>query len=424
MSLLPLLLAGASLGTPQHIVVVLADDVGVDRIGAYMEHPDPGHTPNIDRLAAEGLLFRNAWSNPFCSPSRACVLTGRYGFRTGVGAPTKSPGVVGFQAGLPIDEVSMPDALGPGWRTAALGKWHLADSTQGPAHPNDLGFGYYAGSLFNIGFESVGAGYFDWRKTVNGVELNHHHVYATTDTVDESIAALAYRGPSFLWVAFNSAHAPLHAPPPHLHTFQLSGPPGQTPVVHVKAMIEALDAELGRLLDAAGPDTLVIFLGDNGTDEDAIDAPFPPDHGKGTLYEGGVNVPLIIAGPGVQHGESAALVNITDVFATVAELAGRPSFAEDSVSLVPYFSDPDRPSLRRWVYAEFFRPNGPGPPNMWRQAIRGPRYKVIVRKNDPDELYDLSTDRFEAHDLLLEGPLSDPAREAYIRLKDSRPHVY
>ena len=79
-----LLLSGAA-GAQENVLVLIADDVGVDRVGCYGEHPAPGDTPNIDRLAGNGVLFRNAWSSPLCSPTRAGVLTGRYGFRTGIG---------------------------------------------------------------------------------------------------------------------------------------------------------------------------------------------------------------------------------------------------------------------------------------------------------------------------------------------------
>ena len=103
--------------------------------------------------------------------------------------------------------------------------------------------------------------------------------------------------------------------------------------------IRAMDTEVGRVLDHLPPNTIVFFIGDNGTETDATDAPFARRHAKGTLYEGGINVPLIVFGPGVERGECSALVSSTDLFATLAELAGVVSTAEDSVSLVPYLLD-------------------------------------------------------------------------------------
>jgi hypothetical protein len=135
-----------------------------------------------------------------------------------------------------------------------------------------------------------------------------------------------------------------------------------------EAMVEALDTELGRLLAGIPPDvrarTTVIFLGDNGTD--ACLSPLPA---KSTLYERGINVPFIVAGSQVAHpGECEALVNASDVFATVAEVAGVdlaaafPGVTLDSVSILPYLRNPGRPSLRAWIHAESFTPNGPGNP--------------------------------------------------------------
>ena len=131
-------------------------------------------------------------------------------------------------------------------------------------------------------------------------------------------------------------------------------------------MIRALDAEIGRLLGSIQAQTLantyVIFMGDNGTRGSVVQAPFDAAHSKATLYQGGINVPLIVAGPDVAEGAvSQALVNSTDLFATVLEMAGvelssaLPSGVNvDAVSVVPYLSDPRRPSIRSWVYADLF----------------------------------------------------------------------
>jgi len=399
------------------IVLVVLDDVGIDRIGAYGEHPAPGRTPNLDRVAERGLLFRNAYSNPFCSPTRAQLLTGRASFRTGVGGTVRQPGLMGFQIGLDPDEQSLPDALGPSWSSLCIGKWHLADAEQSTAHPQQLGFAHHAGSLYNLGASTSSSGsYYDWWKTIDGV--GHHSTrYATIDTASDAVRVLQESDPrTFLWLAFNAAHSPAHRPPDELHAFNLQGDPQDTPVVHTKAMIEALDMVLGRVIDVLEPSDYLFVISDNGTDRLATSLPFPPDHGKGTLYEGGVNVPLLIMGPGVRCGEVKALVSATDIFATICELAGQPSTAEDSISLLPYFEDPDHPSLRRWVYSEHFRPNGPGPYNKWSQAIRGERYKLMRSHDEPDQLFDLEVDPFEQVNLLAAEVVDRPASVAYGQL--------
>ncbi len=314
------------------------------------------------------------------------------------------------------------DRRRPGIRTFAVGKWHLRDHHQSTSHPGEVGFDYYSGSLYNLSWELGGGDYFLWLKTVNG-QQHEHQIYATVDTADDAVRALAYVGPSFLWVAFNAAHLPLHVPPAGLHSYDLAGDPDETPIVHTKAMIEAMDDQIGRILDALDPDAYVFFIGDNGTAPGATDYPFLPDHSKNTLYEGGINVPFIVAGPGVRTGECRALVQVTDVFATIAEIARVSASAEDSVSLVPYFRDPGRQSLRSWTYSEWFKPNGFGPYMNWKQAIRNERYKLIRRKHGSDELYDLEHDRFEQNDLLT-APLTDEQRRAYLSLVRSLPHHF
>jgi arylsulfatase A-like enzyme len=202
----------------------------------------------------------------------------------------------------------------------------------------------------------------------------------------------------------------MHVPPPSLCQRQGCAlascahvTPESTDPMLARAMVEAMDAEIGRLLDAletVDPDAYVIFFADNGTAPIATLPPFAPDHGKGTVYEGGVNVPLIVRGPGVVHGESSALVSVVDLYATITELARVHSTAQDSVSLVPYFADPGR-ALRATVYTETFAPNGGAPPYAsHRRALRDVRYKLIRITPSGDEFYDLFADPFETTDLL------------------------
>ena len=378
------------------MVVLVADDFGVDFLTGYGEGASPPCTPNIDALAAGGLLFRNAWANPVCSPTRAATLTGRYGFRTGLGS-------VGQTGVLPLSETILPEAL-TGYASSAIGKWHLGPQ-QAQMHPNNSGFGHFAGS--------IGGGvqnYFSWPKVVDGQSSNST-TYVTTDTTNEAITAVtSMPEPWFAWVSFNAPHSPWHVPPSTLctapacpNTWCDNLPPNPSNRDMGKAMVEAMDAEIGRfvnVLDLVAPNTIVLFMGDNGTPGQLSQAPFPGNHAKGTVYEGGVNVPLIARGPGIAQGECAALVSCVDLFATVGELAGVPAATEDSVSLVPYFRNPSL-SLRSTVYSETFSPNGGTLPFADHdRAIRDSRYKLIRRTNQPDEFYDLQLDAFESSNLL------------------------
>ena len=398
---------------PPDIVLILADDFGVDMVRAYGEGAAPPCTPNIDALAARGMLFRNAWSSPVCSPARASLLTGRYGFRTGIGEQ-----VAPATAGLSLSETTVPEML-QGYASTCAGKWHLSGNL-GNLHPNNSGFGHFAGSL-----RGELTDYFQWSKVIDG-QMSTSTTYATTDTVNEAITAMsAMPHPWFLFVSFNAPHAPFHVPPPSLcpspacaNTWCGNLPPSPTTRDLGKAMTEAMDTEIGRLLaalDAQDPNAMVFFMGDNGTASLVSEAPFLPTHAKDTLYEGGINVPLIVRGPGVAHGECAALVSCTDLFATFAQLAQVPATAQDSVSMVPYFSNPAL-SLRTRVYAEGFSPNnGTLPFPTHRRAIRDSRYKLIRITGQADELYDLQADPFEASNLL--PNLTSQQQQAYDALQ-------
>ena len=134
--------------------------------------------------------------------------------------------------------------------------------------------------------------------------------------------------PWVLYLAFNAPHQPFHAPPQSLHTYHLYGAPNATPSQHYRAAVQAMDTEIGRLLASLSPTTrartTIIFTADNGSPNEAVTAPFEPGKAKGTLFEGGINVPLIVSGPGVRQPgrECAHLINSVDVYPTVIESAG------------------------------------------------------------------------------------------------------
>lgn len=414
-----------------NVLLIIADDVGNDKIGVYMEGDDQARpkTPHIDALAARGVRFLNAYANPVCSPTRATMLTGRYSFRTGIGSVIRRNDRVALQP-FPA-ETPLPTLLeraGAGYDHSMVGKWHLSsDLVGGAGGPLDHGFNWTAGPerLNN---------YFRWLKQVNG-KVARVDGYVTIDTTDDAVArANALREPWLLWVGYNAAHAPYHEPPPELH----HRPDTSTDVLKYAAMVAALDTEIGRLLASIEPgvlaNTTIIFLGDNGTPGPVM---FPPSNrGKSTVYEGGINVPFIVAGrdvpPSSRGRTTAALVNTTDVFATVAEIAGVdpsvnvPHKPLDSVSILPVLADPDRPDPpRRFAYAEIFEPNGPGPYSKHDRAIRDSRWKLIRTyrsdRNPPtrEEFYDLDAapPGFDGVNLCpCPGNLTPEARAAYDRL--------
>lgn len=474
---------------PPNILFIIADDIGVDQIGVYGEGANPANTPNIDALANQGMLFRNTWSNPVCSSTRTTILTGRYSFRTGVGFIAQ-PG-----AQLRDREYTLPEMLKQNTKasygSAAFGKWHLSagqileDNPQVLVSPYRAGFSYFRGIFANIG-----RSYTSWRDIIvvdqgNGTASLEGRAlskaYNTTAIVDNAGAWIrdfeAERpdDPWFAWVAFNAAHMPMHKPPSHLHSVDLSAPettcdnppPFKTPerlVPCYRAMIEAMDTEIGRLLGqelsaVSRARTTVIFLGDNGSLKAAAGPGGDPNHGKGTTYEGGVNVPLIFAGARVASSrdgaplESQALVNTTDLFATVLELGGvdvdavvpreyrkRPGSTErvagsdarlhtdvvlDTVSLVDELHAPSPTAAdgkRGFAYTELFKS---GPRSVLfpqSRAIRDAQGFKLIRLEDIGdtgprfEFYDLTHDPHERTNLATQL-VSDEVRAVHKGLR-------
>lgn len=413
------LLACAAIARAQastNTLLLIADDVGIDGIGVYAAVANPPPTPNLDQLARGGVLFRNALANPVCSPTRACMFTGRYAFRTGIGQ------VVGNGAqGLQLSEQTLPEVLNAnGTRHALIGKWHLGDAIGADA-PNQHGFGHFTGTL-----GPQVSNYFSWQKTTNGTTTTST-AYATTDLVNEALAWIGTQTGSWVCVvAFQAAHTPLHAPPAALHSQDLTGlNPGTTPLPFFKAMVEAMDTEIGRLLTSLPPTVLantnVVFMGDNGSPRNVTQAPFDPLHAKGTLYEGGTHVPLMVSGPIVvaPGREVAALVDPTDYFATVCELQGIDARAQvptsvslDSVSFAPYLRSATQLPLRTVAHVELFPGVGAG------HAVRDARWKLIrfSGMNARDELFDLAADPQEQVNLY-DGSLTPEQQAAYEDLR-------
>ncbi len=402
--------------TRPNTLVLIADDVGVDSVGVYAAVPSPPPTPNLDALARGGVLFRNALAQPLCSPTRACIHTGRSPFRTGVGTALGNGA-----AGLLLTEHTLPELLASnGTRHGLIGKWHLGDAIGADA-PNQHGWSHFTGTL-----GPQVTNYRSWAKTTNGT-TSTSTTYATTDLVNEALAWIgAQTAPWVCVVSFQAAHTPLHAPPPSLHSQDLTGlDPATTPLPFYKAMVEAMDREIGRLLTSlpsgvrAGTD--VVFLGDNGTPRNVTQAPFVPTHAKGTLYEGGTRVPLFVQGPSVASPgrEVAALIDPTDLFATLCELHGLDARASvpadvplDCLSFAPYLRDPGQTPLRRFAHVELFPGAGAG------HAVREARWKLIrfSGANARDELYDLVADPFEQTNLY-DGALTPDELLAYETLR-------
>lgn len=403
----------------RNVVLIIADDLGMDYLGFYENHLDTVNAPNIRRLLDRGVRFTNAWAAPVCSPTRAGILTGRYSFRTGVGQA-----IGGDSPELDTSEITIPKLLNRfspnGIAKANIGKWHLQKlSPLNYTFPNKMGYDHYEGN-FSGGLGS----YTDWSKVKNGT-VSKVTTYATTETVNNAISWVkAQNKPFFLWLAFNAPHTPYHLPPSNLHAYKnLSGTQSDiatNPKSYFKAMTEALDTEIGRFIDTLKAlnqweNTDIIFIGDNGNSptvaQDAGGA-------KGTLDEGGIHVPFLISGPSVTRPgrTSDALVNVQDLFATILELFGYTQWQAqipaskpvDSKSLLPLLKDQSG-EVRSWAFSEMF--SIPVQPEDGK-TIRNKEYKLLALDDGTQRLFHLPSDPTESVNLLT-GKMTVAAQSNY-----------
>lgn len=398
--------------TPPNILLIIADDLGIEATPGYAIGAIKPHMPHLEKLAKEGLTFDQVWAYPLCSPTRASILTGRYGYRTGVLS-------VGNDTNIPITETTLQTALdeatNQAYSHAIIGKWHL--SNMEPTRPTDMGVGYYAGLL-----GGAVADYFSWPLTENGQTTNYNG-YITTKITDLAIDWIGDQSnPWFCWVAYTAPHSPFHLPPDTLH-YQGVLPTDQAsidanPLPYYMAMTESIDHEMGRILNhiPAGEleNTIIIFIGDNGTPPQVLQAPYTTGQGKGTLYQGGVHVPMIISGKGVtrKNQREESMISCTDLFATILELAGvQKSQSEDSYSFHSLLSTVTS-GQRSYVYAEIQNAT----PNKSGYAIRNETYKWIHFDSGEEEFYDLVNDPFEQNNLLI-GNLTMDQNNAFVALQ-------
>lgn len=396
---------------PRNLLLVIGDDIGTDALSVFNTNTVGNSfapTPNLDALAAQGVKFRNCYGYPSCSPTRSCLLTGRYGFRTGLGAAIDDP----HDPYLSPREFTIPKALDAnpqlGFRHAHIGKWHLSEAA---IDPNLIGgWSHYSGYL-----AGERESYFDWEKAVNGITTPHTTNYCTSDSATDAVNWINAQGTNrwFLWFAPKAAHSPLHKPPNALHSYDhLPGSEADIavqPKEYYKAMIEALDTEMGRVLANVNlAETLVMFLGDNGTPRETIQSPYTTNQCKGTLFEGGIRLPMFMAGAGVvgTNRWTDAVIHAVDIPPTLLEMAGvnlATTFPTNRVFDGRSFAavvrnEPWNPT-ENVILAENFGSIIPGP--LRGVAARGLRYKLItLEQSGLQFLFDLQTDPYEHTNLL------------------------
>jgi arylsulfatase A len=392
---------------PPNVVLILMDDMGWRDVG-FMGNQFV-ETPNLDRLAKRGIVFTQAYASaPNCAPTRACLMSGqgtpRHGIYTVVdprqppGSPWHKLRAADSRSELATEVVTLPETLETrGYATAFFGMWNLGRGRTGPVTPGGQGFGTVVFPE-HLGFAKDA--YFDG----DGHQLS--------DRLTDEVLGFIERertGPFFVYLADHAIHAPYDPDPDLLAKYQRKAAAGDDPRDDAAqaATIEAVDRNVGRIVERLGrlglaDDTLLIFTSDNGGTSRFTP---PLKGGKGELFEGGIRVPLAIAGAGVTRPGTTCDVPVAsiDLFPTLVELAGgSPGRQLDGTSLVPLLRGGSA-LPRTWLFWHFPCYVGRATPS---SAIRENQWKLIEFFEDGGrvELYDLAADPGERHDLAREMP--------------------
>ena len=385
-----------------NILLIIADDMGVDVTNGFQSNNRMPSTPTLDSLRAQGLIFPNTWAAPMCTPTRAAIMSGKYGIKTGV---MKAPGNLDLEHKSLFRNIS--ETSNGQYAGAVIGKWHISMPVDYD-HPAQHGIDHYEG-VFTSGVTD----YYSWDKIVNG-EQSESQNYATTEFTDSAINWITdQQSPWFLWLAHVAPHSPYHLPPADLYT---TGNTNNNLGKYI-ATIEAMDHEIGRLIQSMNQktrdNTIIIFIGDNGTPGNVIQN-FDGNHAKGTLYEGGLRVPMIISGKGVSRLSEIDnnLCHVSDLHATILELTGveLQGGINNSMSLKPLLTC-ELELDRSYVYSDF--ENG----NLLTWAIRNQDYKLIEDENGNSEFYDISKSVLEQNNLIGNLTIEQEAIVAKMRIE-------
>jgi len=405
-----LALSSSVFAAKPNVMVIIADDLGYHDVGFQGSKEIP--TPHLDKLAARSLICTNGYvSHPFCSPTRAGIMTGRYQHRFGhENNPAWLP--ESTSAGLSLNETTFPALMkNAGFTTGAVGKWHLGAHPQ--FHPNKRGFDEYFGAL--------GGGHMYLPGTKGGAEytipLNRngtdepHTKYLTEQFGDEAAAFVGRHAsdgkPWMLYLAFNAPHTPLQAPTEWLEKFA-SIPQEQRRTY--AAMVAAMDAAIGGVLakldeTKQAENTLIFFVSDNGGPNLAKKSGVnftdnsPLRGAKGDVFEGGMRVPFLVSWPAkIKPGKYEQPVIALDFLPTA--LAAADSTAPgnlDGVNLLPFLTGEKDTAPHDTL---FWRSGGPGGNN----AVRRGNWKLVRLGKAAPELYDLAADIGESKNVAAEHP--------------------
>ncbi|WP_395735631.1 sulfatase [Prosthecobacter sp.] len=410
-----------------NILLILVDDMGWSDLGCY--GADLHETPRIDQFAAESVRFTNAYAMSVCSPTRSTLMTGKHAARLrftiwaegaeGGGAKNRKLREAPSIWNLPHTETTIAKHLHEtSYLTALVGKWHLGDWMHYPeSHGFDINIGGTNwGAPQTFWWPYSGSGRFgDEFRYVPHLEFGKPGEYLTDRLTDEAIKVMdrASEQPFFIYLAHHSVHTPIEAKEADVKHFDAKLREGMNHKHGVyAAMTKNLDDNVGRVLDhleKSGLDknTLVIFASDNGgyigSDKASgrdmpVTSNAPLRSGKGSLYEGGIRIPLIIRWPAVtKAGVCDEPVVTMDLFNTLLGAAGLPTQANDGLDLTPLLKQPES-KLKRdalfFHYPHYYHTTTPV------SAVRSRDWKLLeFFEDDHLELYNLHDDAEEKKDL-------------------------
>ena len=304
--------------TRPNFVVFLSDDMGWEQVGFNGGKEVP--TPSIDRIAEEGVKLTQFYVQPVCSPTRACLLTGRYAWKNGMEVrPTAES-----RHGMLLDEGTIAEALREvGYHTWMVGKWHLGE-WQRPHLPLQRGFDHHYGhySALIDSFTHMRGPVLDWHRNGRPVVERGYSTFLLADEAERLIERHDGRDPFFLYLPFNAVHGPHQAPEDYLAKYSHLGRAGPQ-----RAQLECMDVAVGRVIDALERkgvlnSTLVMFTNDNGGTRITSNGPYRGF--KSHYHEGGVRVPAVMRWPEQIPAGSVSneLLHVVDLFPTFARLAG------------------------------------------------------------------------------------------------------
>jgi len=424
--------------TPPNIVFVLVDDLGYTDVNPYAPRPDQYYeTPNITQLAGEGMTFTNAYANAAnCAPSRAALMSGQayplqpiYTVNSGARGDAEDRKVIPVEneTRLPLEKITIAEQLTEaGYATAFMGKWHLGAPPE--AGPKQQGFDVNVGGTAT-GHPSWEGAYFQPNNNpeIDDAEEGEYMTDYLFRKAEEYIRQHQDE-PFYLQLSPYSVHVPLQAPDARIAPFTEKSPVGGHNDPTYAAMIKSVDSGVGQIMKTLDDldldeDTLVIFYSDNGglggyrsigLEENGVTDQAPLKGGKGTFYEGGIRVPLIMRWPDVVRPGTTTDEPVlgSDFFPTLLEAAGvnRPTDYELSgSSLVPLLQDANA-TLERdalyWHFPGYLQAYGPGD---WRttpvSVVRSGSWKLMrFYEQNRLELYNLEADISETENLAQERP--------------------